>query len=176
MQVKQPGRFLKVVLSVFLVYQLVGVVLAPNTTSFLTFSVASLYKPYMNFLNLNHSWGFFAPEPISPPLYIDYVLEQKNGLAISGRFPDENNPYFFRDRHNRRMSLSKFIVSSDDNLNNMFVRYLCLNHPDTSTAKLWKVTAIQPSLEMVQKGEKKMTDAVDYKIEVLGTFYCPEKP
>jgi hypothetical protein len=161
--------------SFFLIFHLIGVVTSPNPASYLTQSISVIYRPYMNFLGLAHTWGFFAPEPISPPLYIDYVLEKNDGLPESGRFPDEVNPYFFRDRHNRRMSLSKFILSTDANIQNMFVRYLCIHNPGTISAKLWKVLNTQPSLAMVQSGEKKMTDPVDTKIEVIGTYYCGEE-
>jgi hypothetical protein len=130
----------------------------------------------VNALGLAHSWGFFAPEPVSPPMYIDYVVQRKNAPPVSGRFPPETNPYFFRDRHNRRMSLSRFILSSDANLKNMFVRYLCWDQREVISMNLWRVTGTQPSLDMVREGKKKMTDAVDHKIEVLGTYYCPEAP
>lgn len=169
-----PSRSFKITISVFLLFHLVGVLITPNPTSYLTLTLGSVYRPYMNFFGLNHTWGFFAPEPISPPLYIDYVLELKDGNSVSGRFPDVQNPYFFRDRHNRRMTLSKFILSSEDNIRSMFVRYMCNQYPQTVAAKLWRVTATQPTLDMVQRGEKKMTDPVDFKIEVLGTYYCPE--
>lgn len=161
--------------SVFLLFHLLGVLITPNPGSYLSQSLAKIYRPYMNFLGIASTWGFFAPEPISPPMYIDYVIEKKDGMSENGRFPDEQNPYFFRDRHNRRMSLSKFLLSSDDNIRNMFVRHLCLTHPDMTLAKIWRVLATQPSLEMVRRGEKKMTDPVEFKIEVFGTFYCPEE-
>lgn len=162
-------------ISAFLIFHLLGVLLAPNPASYLSQSLAFIYRPYMNVFGLAHTWGFFAPEPISPPMYIDYILEQKGGPVISGRFPDQVDPFFFRDRHNRRMSLSKFILSTDDNIRNMFVRYLCQKNPDTVSMRLWRVLTTQPSLDMVQRGEKRMTDPVDTKIEVLGTYYCPEK-
>lgn len=174
MKTRQP--WIRLVISAFLLFHLGAVLLAPNPASYLGQSLAFVYRPYTNFLGLAHTWGFFAPEPVSPPMYIDYVAEKKNGPPISGRFPLEQNPYFFRDRHNRRMSLSKFILSSDDNLRNMFVRYLCLKEGDIRSINLWRVVGTQPSLKMVQDGLKKMTDPVDFKIEVLGTFYCPEKP
>lgn len=164
----------KYFISIALLFHLIGALVTPNASSYLRAELAPIYRPYMNFLGLSHTWGFFAPEPISPPLYIDYVLEQKGGQNISGRFPAVKNPYFFRDRHNRRMSLSKYIVSSDDNIRNMFMNYLCHKYPLTTEAKLWRVVGTQPSLEMVQKGEKKITDTVDYKIEILGTYYCQE--
>lgn len=162
-------------ISAFLLFHLTGVLLAPNPGSYLSQSLAFIYRPYMNIFGLAHTWGFFAPEPISPPMYIDHILEQKNGISVNGRFPDEVDPFFFRDRQNRRMSLSKFILSTDDNIRNMYVRYLCEKNPDTTSMRLWRVLTTAPSLEMVRKGEKRMTDPVDYKIEVLGTYYCSEK-
>jgi hypothetical protein len=170
-----PRPWIRLVLSALLLFHLTGIVLAPNPYSYLTLSLASVYRPYTNFLGLAHTWGFFAPEPIYPPMYIDYVIERKNEAPLEGRFPDEKNPYFFRDRHNRRMSMSRFILSSDDHLRNMFVRYLCLKESNIHSIKLWRVLTTQPSLEMVQRGEKRMTDPVEYKIEVLGTYFCPEK-
>lgn len=161
--------------SAFLVFHLVGVLTSPNPYSYLSQSISKVYRPYMNFFGLGSTWGFFAPEPISPPMYIDYTLEMKDGAPLSGRFPDEVNPFFFRDRHNRRMSMSRFIASSDDNVRNMFVRYLCHTNPGMTSGKLWRVVGTQPSLDMVQKGEKKMTDPVEFKIDVLGTYYCTEE-
>lgn len=174
MNVSKP--WIRLLLSCFIVFHLVGVLLAPNPLSYLTQSLAFVYRPYTNFLGLAHTWGFFAPEPIYPPMYIDYAIEKNGGTPVEGRFPDEKNPYFFRDRHNRRMSMSRFILSSDEFIKNMFVRYLCLGESDVRVVKLWRVLTTQPSLQMVQKGEKKMTDPVDVKIEVLGDYYCPEKP
>lgn len=147
----------------------------PNPASYLTKELSPVYRPYMNYLGLAHTWGFFAPEPVAPPMFIDYIIDKKGGGQISGRFPDEKDPFFFRDRQNRRLSLSRFIMSSDDNIRNMFVRYHCLHEKALDSIRLWRVVLTQPSLEEVKKGEKRMTDPADYKIEVLGTYYCPEK-
>jgi hypothetical protein len=174
MDFKRP--WIRLAVSAFLLFHLGAVLLAPNPSSYLTQSLSTVYRPYTNLFGLAHTWGFFAPEPVSPPMYIDYVIQKRSAPAVSGRFPPEQNPYFFRDRHNRRMSLSKFILSNDDNIKNMFVRYLCLQENDILSINLWRVVATQPSLKMVQDGEKKMTDPVDFKIEVLGTYYCPEQP
>ncbi len=162
-------------ISVFLVFHLFGVALAPNPSSFLSFSVSGIYGPYLNFLGLGSTWSFFAPEPFYHPVYIDYVVNRKNKMPVSGRFPEEKNPYFFRDRYNRRMALARVMVVNDDNIRNMFVAYLCKQYPDMESAQLWRVLATEPSLEMVRKGEKKITDPAELKIEVLGTYYCPEE-
>ena len=160
--------------SLFLIFHLFGVLIGPNPNSFLGQSVAPVYRPYLNFFGLGSTWSFFAPEPFYHPIYIDYVLNLKGKMPLSGRFPEEKSPYWMRDRQNRRMGLARIILSSDDNVRNMFVHYLCREHPDLESANLWRVLATEPSLEMVQKGQKKITDPADFKIEVLGTYFCPE--
>lgn len=165
---------MRLLLTGVILFHLVGVLITPNQSSYLTQALSPVYRPYMNFFGLGSSWGFFAPEPVYPPMYIDYVIERKEGEPIEGRFPDENNPYFFRDRHNRRMSMSRFILGSDEHIKNMFVHYLCIQHQKIQAIKLWRVTGTQPTLLMVQTGQKRMTDPVDFKIEVLGTYYCAE--
>lgn len=169
------GKKSKIFISILLSLHLFAVIFMPNPRSFVVMSVSNVLLPYMGTLGLSHTWGFFAPEPISPPMYIDYVFELKSGEKESGRYPAEKNPYPFRDQYNRRMSMSKIVLSSDENLRNMFMRYMCNKNQEIISAKLWRVTGIQPSLEMVQKGERKMTDAIDYKIDVLGTYFCTEE-
>jgi hypothetical protein len=166
---------MRLAVSCALLFHLGGVLLMPNPASYLTQALSPVYRPYMNYLGLAHTFGFFAPEPVAPPMYIDYIIDKKGGQQISGRFPDEKDPFFFRDRQNRRMSLSRFIMNSDDNIRNMFVRYHCIHEKDLESIRLWRVTLTQPSLDDVKQGKKRMTDPADYKIEVLGTYYCPEK-
>ena len=166
---------MRLALSAFLVFHLLGVLSSPNPSSYLNQTLSTVYRPYMNFLGLAHTWGFFAPEPVSPPMYLDYIIEKKGGEQISGRFPDEKDPFFFRDRQNRRMSLTRFIASTDENIRSMFIHYLCEKETNIESIRLWRVMLTSPSLEDVQKGKKRMTDPADYKIEVLGTYYCPEK-
>lgn len=148
---------------------------APNPGSYLSQTIAPVYRPYLNFFGLGSTWSFFAPEPFYHPIYIDYVVNRRDKMPVSGRFPEEVNPYAFRDRYNRRIGLARLILMSDDNVRNMFVHHLCQQYPDMENANLWKVMATEPSLEMVRRGEKKITDPADLKIEVLGTYYCPEK-
>ncbi|MCO5141833.1 MAG: hypothetical protein M9962_01940 [Oligoflexia bacterium] len=166
---------IKILISAFLLFHLLGVVTSPNQSSFLTQSLLEIYRPYMTTLGLFHSWGFFAPEPVSPPIYIDYLLERKNGTTESKRFPNEVSPYFFRDRQNRRLTLSKFILTSDDSVKSTLVRYLCNTEKDVSSVKIWRVMYQQPSLESVKSGKIKMTDSDKFHIHPFGTYYCPDK-
>jgi hypothetical protein len=169
------GTWGRRIVSVLLLFHLFGVVNAPNPSSYLSQAIAPVYKPYLAFFGLGSTWSFFAPEPFYLPVFIDYVINRKNKMPVSGRFPDEVSPYVMRDRYNRRLALARIIMMSDESIRNMFVGWLCRQYPDMENANLWKVMATEPSLEQVQKGLKKITDPAELKIEVLGTFYCPEK-
>lgn len=165
----------RLLLSLFLLFHVFAIWASPNPRSFLYLSSSPVLKPYLDFLGLNSSWAFFAPEPVFPPMYLDYAIEFADRDTVRGRFPEQQDHNFFRDRFNRRMSLSRSIMTNEAHTQNMFVPYLCREYPGASDIKLWRVTGIQPSFEMVRKGEKKVTDAIEEKIEVLGTFYCAEE-
>jgi len=163
-------------ISAFLLFHLLGVLTAPNKVSFLTQSLNPVYQPYLNLLGLASTWSFFAPEPFYAPVHIDYTIERKSGMPVSSRFPPAENPYFFRDRFNRRLSLTRFLLASEGNLKGMFVHYLCREYPDLDSVKLWGVMATVNSLQQVQLGDRKITDPAEVHTQVLGTHYCQEAP
>lgn len=161
-------------ISVLLVFHLLGVVTSPNRVSFLTATLAPVYYPYMSLLGLYSTWSFFAPEPFYAPVHIDYKLERRGAMPLEGRFPPAQNPYLFRDRFNRRISLTRQVLGSEGNIKGMFMSWLCHEHPDLDSAQLWGVMATIPSLEQVKLGDRKITDPAELRTEVLGTHYCPE--
>jgi len=165
----------KRLISAFLIFHLLGVLTAPNRSSFLTGSLAPVYQPYLNLLGLASTWAFFAPEPFYAPIHIDYKIERKNGMPVTARFPEADNPYFFRDRFNRRISLARFVLATEGNLKGMFVHYLCAQYPDLQSVQLWSVMATVNSLQQVQKEGRKITDPAELQTQVLGTHYCEEK-
>jgi hypothetical protein len=162
--------------SAFLLFHLLGVLTAPNKISFLSEALSPVYKPYLNLLGLASTWSFFAPEPFYAPLHIDYAIERASGMPITDRFPPAENPYFFRDRFNRRISLTRYFTHTEGNLKGMFVHYLCGQYPDLTSVKIWGVMATANSLEQVQKQNRRITDPAELKTEVLGTHYCGERP
>lgn len=162
--------------SFFLLFHLLGVLTAPNKISFLSQAIAPVYTPYLTLLGLASTWSFFAPEPFYAPVHLDYAIEQKDGMPVTGRFPDAENPFFFRDRFNRRIALTRQIAASEGTIKGMFVHYLCGQYPGMISVKLWGVMGTMSSLQQVKGGERKITDPGEIKTEVLGTHYCPEAP
>ncbi len=171
---KPWGTWAKRFASALLAFHLLGVITAPNRVSFLTQSIAPVYYPYMSLLGLYSTWSFFAPEPFYAPVHIDYKIERTGGMPVAGRFPPAENPYFFRDRFNRRISLTRQLIGTDGNIRGMFMNWLCHQYPGLDSAQLWGVMATIPSLEQVQLGDRKITDAAELRTQVLGTHYCPE--
>src|SRR6476469_7797231 len=92
----------KAFLSLFLVFHLSAVVLAPNCQTYLGKVAAPLFEPYLNFFEFMASWSFFAPDPGPPPVFIEWESVDKNSTTLeSNRWPILPNPYFFRERQNR---------------------------------------------------------------------------
>lgn len=163
----------RLLVSAVLAAHLFAVATSPNRLSFLTQNLAPVFYPYLSALGLYSTWSFFAPEPFYAPVHIDYKIERRDAMPLEGRFPPAENPYFFRDRFNRRISLTRQILGTEGNIKGMLMSWLCHQHPDLSSAQLWGVMATVPSLEQVQLGDRKITDPAELRTEMLGTHYCP---
>ncbi len=70
--------------------------------------------------------------------------------------------------------MSRFIMATDESVRNMFMRYLCMQNPTVTSARLWRVMGSEPSVDDVISRKKRVTDPVEFKIDPLGTYYCPE--
>ena len=162
----------KIAISLFLCFHLLGVIFLPNLSSYTGQFISKIYLPYMNGLGLGGAWSFFAPEPFSPPMYVDYTLEMKDAISVSGRFPDEQEYFFFRSPKNRRGSLTRFILSEDKHSEFMFMNYICHKVPEATSAKLWLVRGTQPDFNMVREQGVPMSKTVDYKSQFIGEYPC----
>lgn len=162
----------RIILSLFVVLHLVGVAIVPNMSSYSAQRVAPFYMQYMHGLGLGGIWSFFAPEPFSPPMYLDYTLEIPNDIPITGRFPDDSEEFFWRSQINRRTSISRFMMSDSIHVEHMFMNYLCHRYPNANSAKIWSVRGTQPDFNMVRNQGKSISKTVDYKSEFVGEFTC----
>jgi hypothetical protein len=165
----------RTVISLFLIFHLFGILVAPNSSSYLFAVVSPIYKPYLDFLGIGNGWAFLAPKPVFPSAYFEHVAQFSDGRTSRGRFPEEKNESIFRDRHNRRMSIASYMSTSESNWQNMYVHYVCGQNQGATEIKLWYSTGQRPSPEMVRKGERKMTDVFDVKDTFLGVYYCEAK-
>jgi hypothetical protein len=82
------------------------------------------------------------------------------------------NPYFFTDRHTRRVSVVKFMVSDNFHSEHMLVPYLCRNQAKAHSVKLSKVMYTLPTLLDVKSNVRKIGDEVGLVRESVGTTFC----
>ncbi len=146
----------------------------PNSTSYTGQKLEKYILPYMYHLGLSGAWSFFAPEPFSPPMHLDYVVTIKNRAPITGRFPAEKDDFFFRARQNRRVSIAKFMMQDTANVEFMFVNYLCKKYGGALSAKVWVVQGLQPDFDSVRNSEEKISKTIDEITEFSGEFACQE--
>jgi hypothetical protein len=160
-------------LSVFIFFHLTAVIIAPNGRSYLGGVVGPWIEPYVNALELVSSWNFFAPDPGPPPIQVVYEIHGKDQeLVQEGKFPEAGDPFFFRDRQNRRIAAARFMISAQDRLEKVMVPYLCKSVPGAQAVRLGKRMHSIPSLQEVAEGKRSIGDALEAKTEWVSTTYC----
>lgn len=115
--------WLRRVISVGLVLHLAALVIAPLAvapTSPLWQRAWLVFRPYLEAMNLNHGYHFFAPEP-GPSHLVHYELRFDDGRVVRGLFPNvaKHRP---RLRYHRHFMLSEFLnnLAIDDSRRELF--------------------------------------------------------
>jgi len=169
-------KWAKAALSVFIVFQLTVVLLAPNGDHYIGTLLKPVIEPYANFFELTNKWSFFAPDPGPPPVFVEYeVLAKHEETITQARFPQEKNPYFIRDRQNRRIASVEFMMPGEDRVEKVMVPYLCGKFPEAESVKLWRVAYQVPPIEDVASGKRKIGDEVNMERRVVSHTFCERK-
>jgi hypothetical protein len=168
--------YMKLGLSVAIVFQLFCVCFAPNRNAYLRNRFSSFTDPYTNFMGLASTWSFFAPDPGPPPLYIEYeIFDKKGGSLRSGTWPSPDEKFFFTDRALRRGAAAQFMLSHPDYAMNMLIPYFCQNDSEIGSVRLWTTIYSTPSLQEVAEGKRTIGDDVNLEKKSLGYDFCSEK-
>ncbi len=115
--------WLRRAISVGLVFHLFALVIAPLAvapTSPLWQRAWLAFRPYLEGLNLNHGYHFFAPEP-GPSHLVHYELRFEDGRVEQGLFPNASQQQP-RLRYHRHFMLSEFLnnLAIDDSRREVF--------------------------------------------------------
>lgn len=115
--------FLRRIISVGLILHLTALVIAPLAvapTSPLWQRMWTVFQPYLEGMNLNHGYHFFAPEP-GPSHLVHYELRFDDGRVEQGIFPNaqQHQP---RLRYHRHFMLSEYLnnLAIDDGRRELF--------------------------------------------------------
>lgn len=163
-------------LSVFLIYHLFAVIVVPNGNTYLGKVVAPYVEPYANFFELTNAWSFFAPEPGPPPVYIEYELLDRKGESFHrGRWPEYPDPFWMRDRQNRRIAAAEYMMASETRAERMMLQYLCARNPEAGSARIWRVMYSIPGFREVASGTRRIGDEVNMERRLVSHSFCEER-
>lgn len=171
-------RVLRALLSVAIVWHLAAILIAPNKDTYLALKAAPLIEPYVNFLELASSWNFFAPDPGPPPIYVEWeVLDSKLGTLERGRWPETADPYFLRERQNRRIASARFMAFSDTRTEQILLPYLCRTRAGTGahSIRLWRTVYTIPGIKEVVDGKRTIGDDVGVDRHWVSHSFCQGK-
>ncbi len=169
----RKGNGFRFALSLLIAFHVFAVLVAPNIDSDLGRGSRSIVGPYIELLELTNLWSFFAPEPGPPTVYLEYAIEGADGNTLtSGRWPETDGAYFFKERQVRRIAAVEFMVQSDVRMERMMLPYLCSANPGASAVTLWRTWNPVPSMEEVRVGAQKLHDPERAKRELLSHSFC----
>jgi hypothetical protein len=159
-------------LSVFILFHLVIVLLVPVGENAISSTFQKVIEPYTHFFELTNRWAFFAPEP-SPPVYIEWELVNAQGDGFKkGMFPEQKNPYAFRERQNRRVAAAEFVLPVESYVEKVMVPYLCEQNPGVDSVRLWRVAYTIPPMADVASGKRKIGDDQGSQRLLVAHSFC----
>jgi hypothetical protein len=167
-------RFLRWVISLWLIVHLGAIVIAPaavGPSSELVHASWNCIEPYIELLYLNHGYHFFAPEPEESTL-LSYEAERPDGTLIHGRIPDrEITP---RLLYHRYFMLTEHMRDAPEELQDLWHR----SYADqigrqcgATRVSLTRQTHLLPTRERIMQGGR-LSDPESYESQPLGDFRC----
>ena len=127
---KKIRKAFKLALSLFIIYHLAMILIAPHRMSLIHETLMPYFTPYAHTLSMVTSWDFYAPKP-SYYFYFEYEVIDSKDKVGTFRWPPsrkESNRIYLN--HNRLIYHSRFFMfSGKKNIRKYFIPYLCQLHP-----------------------------------------------
>lgn len=153
--------WLKLLVSVGIVFHLICIFVLPNPESIIYRKLSPWITVYANQLGFNTTWRFFSPNPLIRLLEYDVYSRTPEGELISSthRYPESLEHEDFRDNYNRKISSSMFLMASQTNFETILAPRICKMHPQAETISFYVVGYELPSIEksvFLQKSIKEL--------------------
>lgn len=147
---KRATLILKALLSLWIVYNIVVIIVMPNAGSYFGRVTSRFIGPYANAVGLNAGWNFFSPDP-AHTMYIRYMVYFNNPHAsdssteseaekekepIEGYFPAEKNKMISSMFRSRELYVMRFMIMDKRHLKNLFGAWLCRQYPGASSVDM----------------------------------------
>jgi len=165
-------RWLRLAVSGWLVFHLFVIVIAPAAVSPASEIVQagwSVCQPYIQILDLDHGYHFFAPEPGDSTL-LAYEAERPDGTVVRGRIP--NREIVPRLLYHRHFMLTEHMSDASEELEHLwhesYAEHIAREH-GAARVSLIQQTHKLSSMERIRDGGR-LDDPESYEERELGVF------
>lgn len=173
---KCGSTWIQATLSLFVGFQLFTVLLVPNAQNWLGMKVAPWLEPYVNFFELTNAWSFFAPEPGPPPVFVEFEKLDRKGESLGlGRWPEVHDPFWLRERQNRRIAAAEYMMATELRAEKMMLQYLCRVYPEAGSFRIWRIMYSVPDFQDVASGKRRIGDDVGLERRLVSHSFCEER-
>ncbi len=168
---------LKALLSLFLVYHFLAVVILPMGSGLIIREVGHYFITYANQFGFNTTWQFFSPGP-SPSFYLEYSygfdLEDNPEGYETHLLPEKRVGTSWSDFYNRRLFSMRFMALNAERSRKYLAPYLCRLKPEAKTVTLRTLVTKVESVDRAMLGAE-VQDFSDLALRSelpQGTFFC----
>jgi hypothetical protein len=148
--------FLKALISIFIIYHLVVIIVLPNGFSYLGRVLHPFIVPYANTLGLNTTWNFFSPDPANT-IFFEYSVRFEDEMGnpikepIFGVLPKEKDQIITDSSQRRFLYAVRFLMLDKNRLELLFAPWLCRQYEGATRVSIKQVTQQIPNLDMANK-------------------------
>ena len=163
-------------LSLFVCFHLFVITIAPAPESRIFFYTNRFFQPYAGFFEFAATWNFFAPQPDPPVHTIRWELLDEKGDQISTdsmpHLPDDQ--FFFRDRYNKRVTMTRFASASSERIESIFGNYLCKLDSRAKSVRIWQGIYLIPKLDEIRQKKRNINDFEKTDVRSIAHVYCDQ--
>ena len=146
---------LKVLISLWIVYHIVTMVVLANGSSYLGRHLGGVLVPYANALGMNATWNFFSPDPAHTMFFRYKVLfEDQDGNEIKeseeGYLPPEKGNVVMDSSKRRLLYAMRFLLLDSSRMRQLMAPWLCRQHPGASRVSIHYILQNLPSLDVAR--------------------------
>lgn len=153
---------LKVVLSVFIIYHLIVMVMMPFGSSVLQRRYSDYFLKYANTIFLNQVWTFFSPDPATI-FFIQYTVYFSDTKKEPETFyiPDNREKFGSNVYQQRNHTMTRLFLVDPIRIESTLGPWACAQHPGAESITVEAVTRPIPNLESVSVSGETVSKSKD---------------
>ncbi len=129
MKNKNSISFVKIIVSILIVYHVAMILVVPNRQSMLYDVLRPYFISYSRSFSMDAVWAYYAPNPVTY-FYFQYEVIKKKSVETYRWPPTRKESKRVLFNHKRFISHSQFfLIMGAPNIRKHFIPYLCQLHP-----------------------------------------------